>query len=206
MSTHNHFWNWFRDNYQHLENPKDFDKIGYLMLEAQEELSYYSSNLTFFIKYAKEENKKNKLKFVSSGDRSVVVMVNYLLSKAPELPKWKFSLKKRSKRKLSKIIEGTDPDYEFGDFKIKISDLMFAPSNYCSDTEMFDITIYLSEFWKHPQVLLYQAMAILLEDLLGADYAYSKIDQLTLEQMPKNIEGLIPAHDMELFFQTFTME
>lgn len=206
MSSHIMFWNWFKENHPHLENQLELLYGEGLFLEFQTQLDNYCPNLSFAIKGPSRNNKKHKLTITAGEDRSIALKINYLISKAPKIPNWKFAAKIQPMRNLDKIIDGTDPLYEFGDFKIKISDLMFTPTNYCPITEVFDITVYLHGFWKHPHELLNQAVTIMLEDLLGDHLAYSKINRLTLEQIPKNTDALIPLHDMEYLFRTFTLE
>lgn len=206
MSTYDMFWNWFKENHQHLENQQEIINLGGLFLEGHTKLNNYCPDLSFIIKYPSQNGKKYKLIVTAGGDTNLAIKIKYLISKAPKMLNWKFAAKLQPRCNLSKIIEGTDPLYEFGDFKIKISDLMFAPINYCPIVEAFDIIVYVPDFWKNPQDLLYQAVTILLEDLLGDHLAYSKINRLTLQQIPKNTDALIPVHDMEYFFRTFNLQ
>ena len=205
MSTHFQFWYWFIENYQHLKNQQGIINLwGFFW--GYTKLNNYCPDLSFIIKYPSKNGKKYKLIVTAGGDTIPPIKIKYLSNTALKMLNWTFAAKFQPMCNLSNINDGTAPLYEFGDFKIKISDLMFAPINYCPIVEGFDIVVYVHDFWKNPQELLYEAVTILLEDLLGNHLVYSKINRLTLEQIPKNTDALIPIHDMEYFFRTFTLE
>src|SRR5690554_3965035 len=177
MDNPNIFWNWFKENHHkfllqqesiypsshHLKTHQLADQET-LFSDLQLNLNNYCPNLGFVLYGSKYKNAKHQLIISTNANKTLPLKVAYLISKAPKLPRWTFTASIKPIHNLEAIINGTDPTYQFQDLKIKISDLMFLPTNYCPKSKAFDITIYLKTFWKHPHQLLHQAVAIMLED------------------------------------------
>ncbi|WP_417200306.1 hypothetical protein [Bizionia sp.] len=215
MKNPNTFWNWFIENrHKFLQQQKPINSSNQplkthpltdketLFHNLQIHLNNYCNNLKFLLQGS--SNGKLKLTITTNGNKANIIKAAYLVSKAPNLPNWKFTASLKPMHDFDTIIDGTDPTYQFQHFKIKISDLYFLATNYCEESKKFDITVYVMEFWKHPNQLLNQAVTIMLEDLLGEHLAYLKINRLTIEQHPKNT-NLIPVYDMKLYFETFNV-
>lgn len=200
------FWNWFKENQKHLQNFKDLSINDNLLSNLKMNLDNYCPNLGYILYGSSANNNKCQLIISTLGNKTLTLKAAYLISVAPKLPKWKFTASIKPIHDLDKIIDGNDPLYEFKNLKIKISDLMFLPNNYCPKSEFFDITVYLKDYWKHPPQLLHQAVTTMLKDLLGEHLADSKINRLSIEQLPRNSNYLIPAYDMEFYFESFNLD
>ncbi|OBX22025.1 MULTISPECIES: hypothetical protein [Bizionia] len=217
MKNPNTFWNWFIENQHkflqqqkpispssHHLKPQQLTDNEVLYYNLQTNLNNYCNNLSFVLIGPSAKKSIQQLIITTNGNKSLILYAANLICKAPKLPGWKFTASIKPRQNLDKIVSGNDSLYEFQNLKIKISDLYFLPTNYCSITQKFDITVYLTEYWKHPQQLLQQAITIMLEDLLGEHLAYSKINHLTIKQYPKNT-NLINAYDMKSYFETFSI-
>src|SRR5690606_12683251 len=131
MTNPNTFWNWFIEN-QHKFLQQQLTNKESLFDSFQRHLNNYSNNLSFILKGL--PNGKLKLTITTNGNKTHIIKAAYLVSKAPNLPNWKFKASLKPMHDLDAIIDGTDPAYQFQDLKIKISDLYFLATNYCPES------------------------------------------------------------------------
>ncbi|EGV43648.1 hypothetical protein BZARG_2758 [Bizionia argentinensis JUB59] len=204
MKNPNTFWNWFNENHQLLKNYQQLEHKEALFSKLQINLNNYGNNLSFVLTGPSVKKSKYQLIITTNGNKNLILYAANLISKAPKFPGWKFTASIKPTQNLDKIVSRNDSLYEFQNLKIKISDLYFLPANYCPITQKFNVTVYLTEYWKHTEKLLQQAVSIMLEDRLGEHLAHSKINRLTLEQYPKNT-NLIPAYEMAFYFENFNI-
>lgn len=202
MSTPKAFWKWFKDNHHYFEAHPMADKDN-LYFDLQLRLNNYCPNLGFAVVGPTDENEKYKLIITTKESRGLTIKAAYLISKAPKIKGWRFIASIRPMQDLSATTEAVDTEYQFQNFKVKISDLFFLPNLYCIKSKKFNITIYLQDYWQYPKELLRQAVTMMLEDLLGERLTYSKINKLTISQLPNITEHLMPIADMETFFDNF---
>ncbi|HAI18306.1 MAG: hypothetical protein CMP05_06000 [Xanthomarina sp.] len=188
--TPSQFWTWFQDNQQKLYilpllDIEERDKHFYWL---SKHLSYYCKGLGFEIKFASDYIGPATLIITAYGVKDLYPKVFELIDHAPRIDNWKFeALKKASKDENS----AHDTPYEFGSFKIKISDLYFQPVKYIKSTGKIIIHIYSDSSLRRARQRpgaqrsnpvkpinpkdIHTAITFILEDLMGEELLYSKI-------------------------------
>jgi len=184
--TTTQFWTWFQDNQKKLyilplldmeERDSHFYWLG-------KHLSYYCDGLGFEIIFAKEYTGPATMIITAYGVKELFPKVFELVDAAPKLENWKFQALINPKKRNT----GEDETpYDFGSFKIKVSDLSFQPVKYIKSTGKIIIHIYFDKKDRSLRVqrsnpinhrALKIAITFILEDLLGEELLYSKIKNI----------------------------
>ena len=201
------FWNWFQDNHHSFKNlinetPESQKNILFWM---HKNLGYYCRELDFILVFPK--NKKDKTEFIitSKGNPDYFHQVIDLIDKAPALRTWKFTAFIKPWKAIELALSRLDNPYIIPDISLKKSYSVFTPLNPHKISQKQNIMIYL----KNNQVLcnnesLNQAIFIILQDLMGKNILYQKINLVQLASLPDTEEeNMIHLIDLQAFIDNY---
>jgi hypothetical protein len=201
------FWSWFQDNHHSFKNlihetPETQKTILFWM---HKNLGYYSRELDFILVFPK--NKKDKTEFIitSKGNPDYFHQVIDLIDKAPALRTWKFTAFIKPCQAIELALSRLDNPYIIPDISLKKTNSIFTPLNPHKTSQKQNIMIYL----KNDQVLcnnesLNQAIFIILQDLMGKNILYQKINLVQLANLPDTEEeNLIHFCDLQVFIDNY---
>jgi hypothetical protein len=203
MKQINTFWNWFQDNNQTIKNlihetPESLKTISYWI---HKNLGYYCRELDFIIVFPK--NKKDKTEFIitSNGNPDYFHQIIDLIDKAPALRTWKFTAFIKPLPDIELATRRLDNPYIITDISLKAANSKFIPLKFNKTTKKKNIMIHM----KNDQILcnnesLNQAIFIILQDLLGKNILYQKINLVQLASLPDTVEeNMIHLIDLQAY-------
>lgn len=196
--TPNQFWTWFQ-NHQHK-----YYVLALLSYQDQKRhvqtldknLKSYCKGLGFLIHFDNKYVGPATLIITAYGVKELFPEVRKLVNHAPKIDKWNVEA-------LIKPLNGnliiTDEPYDFGNIKIKLSDLSFQPVKYIKSTGKIIIHVYFDKGKKsmrsskklqtsnfvNPKELR-TVVVFILEDFLGEDLLYSRIKKIKVYKNNRN--------------------
>lgn len=208
MKKINAFWSWFHDNRHTIKNwiqqtPKNQENICYWI---HKNLSYYCSEIDFMIVFPKNEEKQAEFIITSNGNPDYIREVIDLIDNAPVLKNWKFTAFIKPQKAMEKETIHLNQACIIQDISLKADDLKFTSLKQDTTAPKQDIVIYM----KNNHILcnnesLNQAIFILLQDLLGKNIPYQKINLVPLANLPDTEEeNLIHFCDLQLYIDSYT--
>jgi hypothetical protein len=201
------FWSWFLDNRHTIKNlihetPENQEKISYWI---HKNLSYYCSEIDFIIVFPKRPWNQTEFIITSNGNPDYVPQVIDLIDNAPVVTTWKFTAFIKPNQLIEKATNRLDKPCIIQDISLKADDLKFTPLNPDKTSKKRDVIIHM----KNNQILcnnefLNQAIFFILQDLLGKNILYQKINLVHLANLPDTEEeNLIHLYDLQFYIDNF---
>lgn len=210
MKTINTFWNWFQDNQHTIKNlinepPETQKNISYWI---HKNLGYYCKEIDFMIVFPKNQKKKTEFIITSNGNSEHFHQVIDLIDNAPVVRTWKFTAFIKPIQANEKATSHLDKPCIIQDISLKSDELKFTPLNQDNKAKKSDIIIYMKNNQIHcNNESLNQAIFIILQDLLGKNIPYQKINLVQLANLPDTEEeNLIHLYDLQLYIDNYNTQ
>ena len=192
MKQIHRFWNWFQDNEQAISNAI---RLGIntkeLALHLNRNLGYVSKRIGFYI-ITPVMGEKSTIIFSGAGYRKLFPKLVALEELAPKLEHFIPQAFIKPMQDKAAILDGTDAGYNFGRYRIRISELRMALVDYNIQTKQLRIRIYISNYDSLKKYsTLQDNLHYILMVVLG-EIAYRKhIKGVELDDLPNGHNGLL---------------
>ena len=201
------FWSWFLDNQHTIQNlihetPENQKNISYWI---HKNLSYYCSEIDFIIVFPKRPWQQTEFIISSNGNPDYVRQVIDLIDNAPVVTSWKFTAFITPNQLIEKDAYRPDKACIIQDISLKADALQFTPLKRDETSKKRDVIIHI----KNNQILcnnesLDQAIFFILQDLLGKNILYQKINLVHLAKLPDTEEeNLIHLYDLQFYIDNY---
>jgi hypothetical protein len=201
------FWNWFQDNHHNIKNliHETSESQKNILFWIHKNLGYYSRELDFIIVFPKNQKDKTEFIITAKGNPDYFHQIIDLIDKAPALRTWKFTAFIKTYEAIELALSRLDNPYIIPDIRLKKTYSIFTPLNPNKTSQKQNIMIYLN----NDQVLcnnesLNQAIFIILQDLMGKNILYQKINLVQLASLPDTEEeNMIHLIDLQAYIDNF---
>ncbi|WNM17971.1 hypothetical protein [Flavobacterium capsici] len=209
MNHKEFFWHWFLMFLQLMHRNDGVRSKKYL--KAIEKMNFhldaYCPELGYFYAPPKFNGGLHEFTVYSRGDRTKLLKVQELVRAAPKINGLDYYWQVLPKYDYEDLCSGTDAPFEFEDFSIKGSDLMFTVVDYDDATGKIGIIIHVAGLAKDYDEDLYQERIYTVAlQVLGEFAFYAHVFSFGLAPLEEGNDDLIYLYDLPFFMTTLELD
>ncbi|MGG7035736.1 MAG: hypothetical protein ACI7YS_11175 [Flavobacterium sp.] len=201
MTQITHFWKWFQDNEEAIKNAF---LIGLNTEEVFSHLNrnfkYISKRIGYIIVPPSENQSKYTIIFTAEGYRKLFPKIIALEERAPQLKYFVPQAFIKPMQEIEHIKNGNDAPRIYENYQIKISQLYMALVNYDISRKQLRIKLFVSNYNYNKRFSDFESELIFIVMEIIGEIAFRKhIKQIEFEELPSNVNGLLPLIDLPDF-------
>jgi len=205
MKNSTSFWSYFTANQKTIANILNEPDSTYKRINAQLErkLKNYCHHLDYLLFFPKRLRERPQIVITANGNPLYFKYVENLVKSAPKIKNWQIKAYLQPTAEIEKMKQGLDEPYVFCDVVLKSSELKFAQLNPNDQNKKLDIVVYMKDYTIYcDNQILYEAVFVIMHDILGEKALYENINFVELAQVPseESIE-LIYLYDLQYYLE-----